>query len=66
MPSKETSKASTADEQPTTAPDALFRDPTPNENYTLSGVGQGLPTPETDEQAAETARTEALKASREL
>lgn len=27
-------------------------DPTPNEHYTVSGVIAGLPTPETDEQAA--------------
>lgn len=27
-------------------------DPTPNENYTLSGVTSGKPTPETDEKAA--------------
>jgi hypothetical protein len=31
-------------------------DPTPNENYTLQGVASGKPTPETDDDAAETAR----------
>lgn len=31
-------------------------DPTPRENYTVSGVVQGAPTPETDEAAAEEAR----------
>lgn len=38
-------------------------DPTPNENYTLEGVGQGLPTPETDAGAAAAAkaRREALR-----
>lgn len=33
-------------------------DPTPNQNYTVSGVTKGLPTPETDESAAAKARTE--------
>lgn len=27
-------------------------DPTPNENYTIAGVTKGLPTPETDPDAA--------------
>ncbi len=27
-------------------------DPTPDENYTLQGVSQGLPTPETDQDQA--------------
>jgi len=31
-------------------------DPTPLENYTLSGVTSGKPTPETDEKAAAEAR----------
>ena len=31
-------------------------DPTPRENYTLSGVTSGAPTPETDEKAAQAAR----------
>lgn len=31
-------------------------DPTPLENYTVSGVTSGAPTPETDEKAAEKAR----------
>jgi hypothetical protein len=31
-------------------------DPTPNENYTIAGVTSGAPTPETDDDAAETAR----------
>ncbi len=31
-------------------------DPTPNEHYTVGGVTQGLPTPETDPQAATEAR----------
>lgn len=31
-------------------------DPTPNENYTVSGVTSGAPTPETDDDAAEDAR----------
>jgi hypothetical protein len=31
-------------------------DPTPRENYTVSGVTSGAPTPETDEGAAEAAR----------
>ncbi len=31
-------------------------DPTPRENYTLPGVGKGLPTPETDDDAAAAAR----------
>lgn len=31
-------------------------DPTPNENYTVQGVTSGLPTPETDDDAAEEAR----------
>lgn len=31
-------------------------DPTPNENYTVSGVTSGKPTPETDEKAAAKAR----------
>jgi hypothetical protein len=31
-------------------------DPTPNENYTLAGVVEGKPTPETDPEAAEAAR----------
>lgn len=30
-------------------------DPTPNENYTVSGVTSGAPTPETDEAAASAA-----------
>lgn len=32
-------------------------DPTPLENYTVAGVTSGKPTPETDEKAAETARS---------
>lgn len=31
-------------------------DPTPNEAYTIAGVTSGAPTPETDDDAAETAR----------
>ena len=31
-------------------------DPTPNDNYTVSGVTSGAPTPETDDKAAEDAR----------
>jgi hypothetical protein len=31
-------------------------DPTPNENYTVTGVTSGAPTPETDDDAAEDAR----------
>ena len=31
-------------------------DPTPRENYTLSGVTSGKPTPETDDDAAAAAR----------
>ncbi len=31
-------------------------DPTPNEHYTVEGVLAGKPTPETDADAAETAR----------
>ena len=31
-------------------------DPTPNENYTVAGVTAGLPTPETDPDAAAAAR----------
>ena len=31
-------------------------DPTPNENYTVSGVVEGAPTPETDSETAKTAR----------
>lgn len=31
-------------------------DPTPNENYTVAGVTEGLPTPETDKDAAAKAR----------
>lgn len=31
-------------------------DPTPREDYTVSGVTSGAPTPETDEGAAEEAR----------
>ncbi|CAM5681475.1 MULTISPECIES: hypothetical protein [Streptomyces] len=31
-------------------------DPTPNEHYTVAGVIQGRPTPETDPEAAEAAR----------
>jgi len=31
-------------------------DPTPRDNYTLSGVTSGKPTPETDEGAAKAAR----------
>lgn len=34
-------------------------DPTPLENYTLSGVTSGKPTPETDEKAAAEARAAA-------
>lgn len=30
-------------------------DPTPNENYTVQGVGAGLPTPETDDAAKKAA-----------
>jgi hypothetical protein len=39
-------------------------DPTPNENYTLAGVASGAPTPETDPEAAETARKSAQEADR--
>lgn len=39
-------------------------DPTPNENYTLQGVTSGLPTPETDPEAAEKARVAQLDAER--
>lgn len=38
-------------------------DPTPNENYTVSGVTSGKPTPETDEKAAAKA-AEAASAAR--
>lgn len=38
-------------------------DPTPNENYTVSGVTQGAPTPETDPEAAEQARKGQAKAA---
>ena len=31
-------------------------DPTPNEHYTVAGVVEGKPTPETDPEAAEKAR----------
>lgn len=31
-------------------------DPTPNEHYTVAGVVEGLPTPETDSKAAAEAR----------
>ncbi|MEW5658350.1 hypothetical protein ABGT92_23890 [Streptomyces cinereoruber] len=31
-------------------------DPTPNEHYTVAGVTEGLPTPETDKDAAAEAR----------
>lgn len=31
-------------------------DPTPNENYTMAGVIDGAPTPETDTDSAKTAR----------
>lgn len=31
-------------------------DPTPRDNYTVSGVTSGAPTPETDDEAAKTAR----------
>ncbi|MGW1134562.1 hypothetical protein [Streptomyces griseoluteus] len=31
-------------------------DPTPNEHYTVSGVTEGLPTPETDKKTAAEAR----------
>ncbi|MFJ6579248.1 hypothetical protein ACIQMY_25215 [Streptomyces sp. NPDC091368] len=31
-------------------------DPTPNEHYTVAGVTEGLPTPETDKGAAAEAR----------
>ncbi len=33
-------------------------DSTPNENYTLQGVGKGLPTPETDAAQAQKVRQE--------
>jgi hypothetical protein len=36
-------------------------DPTPRQNYTVSGVTSGAPTPETDEDAAEKARLTRLK-----
>ena len=32
-------------------------DPTPNENYTLQGVGKGAPTPETDDELGDKARS---------
>lgn len=38
-------------------------DPTPNENYTVSGVTSGKPTPETDEKAAAKA-AEAVSSAR--
>lgn len=37
-------------------------DPTPNENYTLTGVTSGKPTPETDEKAASKAAESASAA----
>jgi hypothetical protein len=37
-------------------------DPTPNENYTASGVAAGKPTPETDDKAA-AAAAEALRSA---
>lgn len=39
-------------------------DPTPNENYTVAGVTDGKPTPETDEAAADEARAEAKRIER--
>ena len=39
-------------------------DPTPNENYTLQGVGKGLPTPETDEGARQAAEQRARELAR--
>lgn len=39
-------------------------DPTPNENYTVSGVTGGAPTPETDPEAAEAARKAQATAER--
>lgn len=38
-------------------------DPTPLENYTVSGVTSGAPTPETDERAAEAASRAIVDAS---
>lgn len=35
-------------------------DPTPNDHYTVAGVVAGKPTPETDPEAAESARRAAL------
>lgn len=35
-------------------------DPTPNENYTVEGVGKGLPTPETDPDLYDQARDAAI------
>lgn len=51
---------------PGMVPVAEFRDPTPNENYTLAGVGQGLPTPETDTAAYDAAQVAAREASRKV
>ena len=39
-------------------------DPTPRENYTVSGVTSGAPTPETDEGAADEARKAAAEATK--
>jgi hypothetical protein len=39
-------------------------DPTPNENYTLRGAAEGLPTPETDPEQGEKARAHAAKVAR--
>ena len=39
-------------------------DPTPNENYTASGVNEGLPTPETDDDLANEARNAVFRPTR--
>ena len=43
----------------------LGTDPTPNENYTVKGVTQGKPTPETDDDHAEKVRRELRQQERE-
>ncbi len=41
-------------------------DPTPNDHYTLSGVVDGLPTPESDREAAQAVTDEAARRAAEL
>lgn len=41
-------------------------DPTPNENYTLAGVVEGLPTPETDKEAKKAAVEQAEEIAKKL